>query len=220
MVVELLRHLGVPAVVATGWTFHELNVTDPSHLFAVALLSMDGKVYPMPLEAATGEGGRNLAPPNSSMGGRNVIERTAPKVPKIAGAWSVNTLKNAPSSVDLGDASKFSAEMSSNVSKGQSARAQNLSRAIKLVCQKLKWRPPAAMLKKLEANPANHKLEQELLDKLKGYLGNEKAAAYLLALLRGEYNNVPELSREIYQLAKKGIVRIETVQYFSAELDE
>ena len=65
-----------------------------------------------------------------------------------------------------------------------------------------------------------HKLEQELLDKLKGYLGNEKAAAYLLALLRGEYNNVPELPREIHQLAKKGIVRIETVQYFSAELDE
>ena len=66
----------------------------------------------------------------------------------------------------------------------------------------------------------NHKLEEELLGKLEGYLGNKNAAAYLLALLRGEYNSVPKLPREIHQLAKKGIVRIESVQFFSAELDE
>ena len=65
-----------------------------------------------------------------------------------------------------------------------------------------------------------NKLEEELLGKLEGYLGNKNAAAYLLALLRGEYNSVPKLPREIHQLAKKGIVRIESVQFFSAELDE
>ena len=220
MVVELIRHLGVPAVVATGWMFKGINVTDPSHLYAVAILSMGGKVYPMPLEAATGERTRNLAEPRESMGGRNVIERNAPPVPNIAGAWSVDSLHNGASSADIGGASRFSAELNANVSKGQRIRAKNLARAINLVCKKLKRRPPAAKVKKLLANPANHKLEEELLGKLEGYLGNKNAAAYLLALLRGEYNSVPKLPREIHQLAKKGIVRIESVQFFSAELDE
>ena len=148
------------------------------------------------------------------------IERAAPAVPSVAGAWSVDSLSNAAIGVDVSDAAKFAADLKDNVSQEQRARVQNLSKAIKLVCRKLKRRPPNNKLRQLIRNPGNHKLEQELVTRLEEYLGNPRLAAYLQALLRGEYNNVPKLPREILELEKRGFVRIESVQYFSAELNE
>ena len=53
LVVELLRHVGVPAFPATGWVLDRGTVDRPDHLFAVAALpSVDG-VTLMPLDAAT-----------------------------------------------------------------------------------------------------------------------------------------------------------------------
>jgi transglutaminase-like putative cysteine protease len=82
MVVEMIRHLGLPAAVATGWCFKNKNVTDPDHLFAVAFVRSPVGVCPLPLEAATGEGGREMEMPDGKQTGDYDIERVAPPFPK------------------------------------------------------------------------------------------------------------------------------------------
>ncbi len=57
---ELLRRAGIPAAIATGWTFDRGFVDEPDHLFAMALLqTADGPRW-LPLDASTTQTGRPL----------------------------------------------------------------------------------------------------------------------------------------------------------------
>ncbi|MFH2009584.1 MAG: transglutaminase domain-containing protein [bacterium] len=57
---ELLRRAGIPAGVATGWTFDRGSVTEPDHLWAMALLPSDLGPRWMPVDASTTREGRPL----------------------------------------------------------------------------------------------------------------------------------------------------------------
>ena len=57
MVVELCRHLDVPAMVATGWVLDAGRVDRPDHLFALAVLPSPDGACLYPLDAATGDAG-------------------------------------------------------------------------------------------------------------------------------------------------------------------
>jgi hypothetical protein len=57
MVVELCRHLGVPAMVATGWVLDTGRVDRPDHLFALTVLPSPQGACLYPLDAAVGDGG-------------------------------------------------------------------------------------------------------------------------------------------------------------------
>jgi len=50
---ELLRRAGVPAAVCTGWTFESGQVSEPDHLWAIALLPSDRGPRWMPVDAST-----------------------------------------------------------------------------------------------------------------------------------------------------------------------
>ena len=57
---ELLRRVGVPAAIATGWTFERGALSEPDHLWAMALLPSDRGPRWFPVDAATTRDGRPL----------------------------------------------------------------------------------------------------------------------------------------------------------------
>ncbi len=57
---ELLRRAGIPAVVATGWTFDRGFVDEPDHLWAMALVETNDGSRWLPVDAASTREGRPL----------------------------------------------------------------------------------------------------------------------------------------------------------------
>lgn len=60
MACELLRRAGVPAAVATGWTFDRGYLDEPDHMWAMALLGTDNGASWLPIDASTTRDGRPL----------------------------------------------------------------------------------------------------------------------------------------------------------------
>ncbi|MFN3201075.1 MAG: sacsin N-terminal ATP-binding-like domain-containing protein [Bradymonadia bacterium] len=57
---ELLRRSGIPAALATGWTFDRGQVDEPDHLWAMALLDSPWGPRWMPVDASTTRSGRPI----------------------------------------------------------------------------------------------------------------------------------------------------------------
>jgi hypothetical protein len=57
---ELLRRVGVPAAIAVGWTFERGSLSEPDHLWAMALLPSASGPRWFPVDAATTREGRPL----------------------------------------------------------------------------------------------------------------------------------------------------------------
>lgn len=60
LVCELLRRAGVPAAIATGWTFDRGWIDQPDHLWAMALLTTPAGPRWLPVDASTTVDGRPL----------------------------------------------------------------------------------------------------------------------------------------------------------------
>jgi len=78
---ELLRRSGVPAAVCTGWTFDRGALSEPDHLWSLALLPTTLGLRWMPIDASTTREGRPL-----HTGPRPAGPWTVPEVPASAGA--------------------------------------------------------------------------------------------------------------------------------------
>ena len=59
---ELLRRVDVPAAVAVGWTMDRGQVSDPDHLWALALLPSTAGSKWFPIDSATTRDGRSVEP--------------------------------------------------------------------------------------------------------------------------------------------------------------
>jgi hypothetical protein len=96
-------------------------------------------------------------------------------------------------------------------------RAAVLSQAIRLACKKKKKRLPANITT-MERNPT-----RELVSEMRGHLvdilKDAELAAVLLALLRGEFNNVLHVPKSVRKLEDMGLVTIEkvTATYYNAK---
>ncbi len=77
MVVELLRHLRVPAMAATGWVLDEGRLIDADHLFALAVVGSAAGPVLLPLDASAGSRGPFRLPRRTR----------APEVPAPSGSW-------------------------------------------------------------------------------------------------------------------------------------
>ena len=83
---ELMRRAGVPAAIATGWTFDRGQVDEPDHLWAMALLETEEGPRWMPVDASTTRQGRPIhARPRS--GGVQPPKAAPAALPK-APAWA------------------------------------------------------------------------------------------------------------------------------------
>ncbi|MBX9693368.1 MAG: hypothetical protein K2Z81_13355, partial [Cyanobacteria bacterium] len=94
MVVELLRHLRVPACVAVGWVLDEGVVSIPLHLFALALVPSDNGVCVMPVDGAASENGPILSVRRGNMGPSmppsDLVRR--PEIPSVGGGWNISAI--------------------------------------------------------------------------------------------------------------------------------
>ena len=84
-----------------------------------------------------------------------------------------------------------------------------------MACKKKKKRLPTNITT-MEGNPT-----RELVSEMRGHLENilkdAELAAVLLALLRGEYNNVPRLPKSVHKLEDMGLATIEKIPYCNAK---
>ena len=61
---ELLRRAGIPAAIATGWVLDRGHVSEPDHLWALALLEDASGLVWVPIDASTTREGRPLRVPH------------------------------------------------------------------------------------------------------------------------------------------------------------
>ncbi len=94
LVVELLRHVGVPSLVATGWTLTKGVLQRPDHLWAIAVLPVFGGSCWFPLDAATGEDGTPRTPLALPQKHAPASSLSVPSLPKL---WNAPT----PPAMDL-----------------------------------------------------------------------------------------------------------------------
>lgn len=96
MVVELLRHLGLPAMVSTCWVLNSGVLANPDHLVALAILPSASGPALLPLDAAVGLAGpiRPMAPTSAASSAEQVS--TLPPIAPSSGPWNTQSLENMP----------------------------------------------------------------------------------------------------------------------------
>jgi transglutaminase-like putative cysteine protease len=80
---ELLRRAGVPAGIATGWTFDRGNIAEPDHLWAMALINTEQGLRWYPIDASTTREGRPLHFGDRPAGPWRVKAPRKRKLPKV-----------------------------------------------------------------------------------------------------------------------------------------
>ncbi len=90
LLVELLRHLKIPSLIATGWVLDEGVVDLPDHLFALALLNSEEGPCLLPLDAAATERGpiRTVQRRSFPTPAKDLTSR--PAIPTVKGTWNIN----------------------------------------------------------------------------------------------------------------------------------
>jgi len=82
---ELLRRAGIPAAIATGWTFSGGQIADPDHLWAMALLPTSAGPRWFPIDASTTRSGRPLRAGRRPPGPWRVRGAVLPQLPTLLG---------------------------------------------------------------------------------------------------------------------------------------
>lgn len=188
MLVELLRHAGVPALVGSGWALDLGRVDRPDHLFAVALLESTRGPVLMPLDGIMSASGGPLRAQARALPG----EPTGPSLPRPGGAWG-------------GAASVRPVEQ--NVREVEQALAdQELARHLEAV--RLMLRDPGFKLPQgLPPEEAMHRLRETLR---KG-LGSPELVGALVRLVGGEYTQLQRLPPEVEELVRRGLAQVQQV---------
>jgi len=101
---ELLRRSGIPAAIATGWTFDRGFVDEPDHLFAMALLQTGAGPRWLPIDASTTRSGRPLHAGHRPPGPWRPADRGAAPAPAPGHAASAaRTDTSRPPRVPIGE---------------------------------------------------------------------------------------------------------------------
>jgi hypothetical protein len=194
MIVELLRHLGVPALVGAGWLLDEGVVDRPDHLFALALLPSPAGPCLLPLEAAMGADGpiRPLARRVSSE--RAVGLPPRPAVPPVPGPWSAPPAAvTDPESVRRAEAQRTASE------------EQLLRRAIRL-CAHVRGEPEPEGLDAVGEGSLRLLAEKAL--------GDPALLGPLLTALRQEGSVQTALTAPLQELVRLGLLQLRSVPSF------
>jgi hypothetical protein len=188
LVVELLRHLGVPALVCTGWVLLDGRLERPDHLFGVALLPSSHGPCVLPLEAAVRGEGVPIRP----------LARTPDRAPlaglpvaAVPGPWS--TSPAVPLEAD-------------SVRRAEEERlaqdAQVLERALRLIA-----RARGAAVPRVPGSGVSPERLTRLRDRCLELLEHEELLGPLLDELRYPGRLHPELSASQQELVTLGLLR-------------
>ncbi|MEM9460253.1 MAG: hypothetical protein AAGF11_39125 [Myxococcota bacterium] len=198
LVVELLRHLGVPSLVALGWMLDEGFADRPDHLFALALVpSVTGPCL-LPLDASTGPRGpvRPLAgaePPAVSL-----APPERPPIPDADGGWAAALLPGPERDVAI-DEHVHAIHRSMRATLDREREA--LRRAIR-IADTAHGRSPST----LESLDDVARLRGRAITAL----GNESLLAPLLAVIRGDFDYATTVPESVQALIRSGLATVET----------
>ncbi len=197
MVCELLRHAGVPCLIATGWALDEGRVDRPDHLFALALLeSVSGPVL-MPLDASMSRHGplRPLRPEPSLVAARGG------SLPASGGAWSGSGTQRP---VD---------GLSEARSEEEQLALEELTHHREALLLALGGKAPDAFLRAAlddASLPLGERI-QRLQHGLRGLLGSAELAVTAVRLCAGDYQSLSRLPAPVEELVQRGLAEVQTV---------
>lgn len=243
LVVELLRHLGVPALLAGGWALDLGWIDRPDHSFGLAVVFSSSGPCLLPVDATKGpqgprrllpgvgepapliaaDGTRSLAQPAGAGGGvaAGAPLISAPPVPPVPGPWSVDEVLPGPGRTDAdgrpgaGRLDEALAELSAAEARHYLRDSELSLRALLLVCKKTGRALPDEV-SELARQPALLPTERaaRLRAALELVLGDTEQAAALLLILRCGEQQVTTLSPALEALAGLGILQVRAVPQF------
>ncbi|MCH9687034.1 MAG: transglutaminase-like domain-containing protein [Deltaproteobacteria bacterium] len=199
LVVELCRHLGLPAVVATGWMLDEGFAARPDHLFALALVPTVAGTCLLPLDASTGPGGhvRPLAGAEPPTVG--VQPPARPPIPDTGGGWTGSVLAGPDREAAIED---HVHEIHRAVRAELDRQRQALRRIIRIAEAAAGRQPDPATL-------ADDDVEQ-LRRRALAAVGNRDRLLAMLAVIRGDYERAAVVPEPVQTLVREGLATVQT----------
>lgn len=200
LVVELLRHLGVPAMVAIGWMLDEGFADRPDHLFALAAVPSAAGTCLVPLDASTGPRGpvrplAGSAPPEVSL-----APHDRPPIPEPGGGWSGSVLPGPEREVAVDEhVHTLQRLLRAELDRERAA----LRRVIRI----------AEQVRGHEASlPTGHDDDIAVLRRRAvELLGDPARLAPMLAIVGGELDHAPQVPEVVQALVREGFATIQTV---------
>lgn len=218
LVVELLRHLGVPSLVGTGWVLDRGVVHRPDHLFALAIVPSSRGPVLLPLDAATGVQGPIRPMAHAGRRQQERLPHTLAPIPEVEGPWSAAKIFNVPGDDDL---ERQLTVLRAREMEGLRDEARGL-RDIILHVLTMRSEEPSEGLAALLTEPPGHAIEQ--VENLRAaaieVLGRGELVGMLLGVIRGDFEDVAVLPQEIRELAALQLVQVETHSRFQVGLAE
>ena len=214
MVVELLRQLGVPCMVATGWLLNEGVAEWPDHLFALVVLpSSDGECL-MPLDAATNSRGLRTGvwePARERYDGDPGLP-PRPQIPEVPGPWSRTGVSSRAAASDPGaEAARLIDDERQRIKQDELI----LCRIIRLICEVKGTAAPEELchVETSESEPSDNRVAQLRL--LAGrLLGQPELVGPLVAHVRSEFQLLPELTPAIQELVRLAVLQVRTLPVY------
>jgi len=194
---EILRHLGVPSLLASGWALDEGFAAVPDHMFALAVLaSLEGPCL-MPLDPAfSGDG--PLRPSGRAQPPQGHLPH-APPVAGPGGAWSASAGRSP------GEALEKFRELEAEMLRHQ---LECLQQAVSLVLRQHRLSPgrelQAALSGQLDVEQALPVLQQALQQQLP----SPELATALVQLFAGEHQSISRLTPTLEELVRLDLAQV------------
>lgn len=217
MVVELLRHLGVPAMVGTGWVLDRGMIDRPDHLFALAIVPSPGGPCVLPLDSATGAQGPQRPMATTARRTADRTPHTLAPPPEVTGPWSANAVYNMPSEEEL---ERRLEQLRANEQRALHEEVTGLAELILHVLS-VRGRAPSKDLERVLGDVGERGVggsTQEQLHALQraavGLLGRPELVRVLQGVMSGDYDEVAVVPAEVRELVGLELVRVESLSRY------
>jgi hypothetical protein len=198
LVVELLRHLGVPAMVGIGWMLDEGFADRPDHLFALAVVPSTTGPCLLPLDASTGPRGHVRPLAGAAPPAVEVVPEPRPDVPEAGGGWGTPVLPGPERDVAVDE----------HVQAIQRSLRAELDREREALCRAV--RIADAVYGRAPSRLPPHEDLAELRKRAERALGDPSRLPPLLAVIRGEHEQATEVPEPVQALVRDGLAVVES----------
>lgn len=216
LLVELLRHLEVPTMAATGWVFKGGWVDRPNHLFAMSLLPAQEGACLVPMDSSTGVSGPRVAFASAPAKYRPASKagRKTDFVKTLKGIWDIPTVHNIPRG---GEEKIYMRDVMHEEKLRREEDIRVLERAIKRACKAMgmKVPPDVRRLRRQDITLTEH--TDALRSILNDILPRRGMAGTYLALLRGEFDSMAKVPRRVQELIDMGLATMKTSERYRIE---
>jgi len=202
LVVELLRHLGVPAMVAIGWMLDEGFADRPDHLFALAVVPSVAGPCLLPLDASTGPRGAVRPLAGAAPPAVEVVPQPRPEVPEVGGGWGTQVLPGPERDVVV---EEHVHAMERNLRAELERERAALHRVVRIA--------DAVHGRQASQIPAHEELV-ELRKRAVRALGEPSRLGPMLAVIRGEYERAADVPEEVQALVRDGLAVVDSFPSF------